>query len=266
MNKGLIIVVSSCICLIFIILSAVVGGGGGLYYIKKKQEDELNKHVTDEKVVNEEEDQRKLKTVYCQIIGETDSVMCDNLDTRGKIQINNDKLLKYSDSTEINKVTNKSKKSYYLLLPYIFSVDYLIKLGADQIKINTLTDLYKFFDDATRDSYNIINKIPDRCEHVSLKIRKTPVKPYSTSCIFVNNGFVGVQSIVQTFEKSLMTKIPQNVKDEYYNMVLSKIKSDNVLTLLEYIMYITIHKEKNINKYYDYVTLCNSNNMLTTEC
>lgn len=138
-----------------------------------------------------------------------------------------------------------------------FISDGFILVSTKDIIINTLDDLLKFFNDM-EDQFIRENTIPDKCLSVSQKIREESKEPYNQICIFFP-GLNKINVISNLLETSLLPFLSDTVKNDYYNMIESKLINDNTLTILEYTMYLALlNTIKKSN--FKYFTLCTSDN------
>lgn len=244
MDKTIIIIIL-CLCS-FICMSLIIlgGGGGGYYYIKYNSKSEEPELVP--------------KKIICKVKKDPDSITCSNLDNNTNfINITSSPLVKISYTDEKNKSGTSSTRHYYITIPYKFVVDYAIMLSKGDIKINSLDDLYNLFLKAKQDSDESLKDLDDKCLNVSLDIRSKGLPPHNTLCTFINDGFNNIEASTNLFTDILLKFVPENVKNQYYNILLKKIKDTSTLNILEYIMYISIYKLKNQNKY-TYIPQCES--------
>lgn len=188
-----------------------------------------------------------------------DKYTCTNpLDSK-KIKLKNGNVVKISSSTESDGY-NKTQ-DFYLMVPYIFIVDTIVNLGTRSINVRTLDDLLVLFEriDARFDTET---KVRNKCMNIGSKTRNESKPPYNTTCIFFP-GLSKIEAISNTLEKSFLPSIPENVLNEYFNLVDSKIKRDDALTFMEYIMYLALlNKLKKSN--YKYYTTCTSDSVFIT--
>jgi len=182
----------------------------------------------------------------------------ENLDNT--IIITDGPIFKISYSTEINTF-GETTIDYYIIVPFVFIIDYIISVNTKEIVINSLNDFIKSLDIVNQQYINT-NNIPDKCLNVPLKIRNDSKPPYNTTCIFFDNGFGKLSAISNTIEKSLLPGIPDNVLNDYFNLISDKIKTTSTLTVFEYVMYMSLlNKLKNKNN--KYLTLCISDDLNT---
>ena len=76
-------------------------------------------------------------------------------------------------------------------------------------------------------------------------------------CIFFP-GLNKIDSIANILETSLLPFLSNNVMNDYYNIIVSKLNNNTTLTILEYTMYLALLNK--IKKQFKYFTLCTSNN------
>lgn len=181
---------------------------------------------------------------------------CSNPINNKKIILKSGPIFKLSSSTETDSF-GKSSINYYILGSLSFMDEGIGSIATKEIAINKLADLLKFFDDM-ENKFIKNNKIPDKCLNVSVKIREESNPPYNSMCIFFP-GLNKIDSIVKILESSLLPFLSNNVMNDYYNMIESKLNNNTQLTILEYTMYLAL-LNKIKNSQFKYFTLCNSNN------
>lgn len=173
-------------------------------------------------------------------------------------------ILKLSFSEEIQiftldgKPTEKKSLDYYILVPYAFIVDFVIDLSLGAFSIKTLHDLHKTFE-KIETTFNKTNTIPDKCLKLKAEIRNAPKEPYNTTCIFFP-GLSKLGALADTLEKVLLPYIPEQVQNEYFNSIDTKLQASKTptLTILEYVLYLgMLNRIK--KKKLSYVMLCSSN-------
>lgn len=160
------------------------------------------------------------------------------------------------DIIKIGKSLEKTRVNFYLIMPYVFAVDYAVNLGKKQIVINTLDDLLKSFKTVEAD-YNSSNTIADKCLNVPNATRSKSAPPYNTTCLFFDTGFSNITGLTTTLERAILPFIPTVVQSEYLDLLVAKIKGENSLTIFEYIMYLAMINV-NKSKQYSYVAQCQS--------
>lgn len=242
----LLAVLSLCVFIwgVFIVVS-----GGGIYYYMNK-----------DKFTYKSKTEQVLKEITCAVKMNPDSIQCTSIgDTTKNLDITEGKILKISYTDEPkSKTSSEIVRYYYIMLPYYFSVELPIEVGNGNIKINTLDDLLKAFDNAEKESYKLIEKVPDKCLAVKVDLRQSK-PPYNTTCIFFDGGFSAIDSISDIFLKAILKSryIQKNIIEEYYRLLESKVNNDSKLSLFDYCMYIATFKYLNEDKY-KYISLCNS--------
>lgn len=183
--------------------------------------------------------------------------------TKQSINIINGKVFKLSFSEEVNTSGNKIL-DYYVLVPYAFIVDFIIDLSLGAIKIQSLQDLFNTFDkiDSDFDKLTVASNkpalIPDKCLKLQPSIRGESKPPYNTTCIFFP-GLSKIGALSDTIEKILLPYIPENVQNEYFNMIDKKIKDTPIptLTVIDYVIFLSMLNRLKKKKI-DYKTECNS--------
>jgi hypothetical protein len=239
---------SSSFCLIIIITVVL--------FIKYKREKDTSVKIESEShstTINAKVDS-KLLQIDCTVNGNV--YKCSNPQNLDKnITITDGPIFKISNSVEIDNF-NKSTTDYYIIVPFVFIVDYIVSISTKEIVINSLNDFTKSLDDVER-NYNNTNTIPGKCLNIPLKIRTESKAPYNTTCIFFDNGFGKISALSNIIEKSLLPALPDNVLNDYFNLTSNKINTISILTIFEYVMYLALlNKVKNKNN--KYLTLCTS--------
>jgi hypothetical protein len=187
----------------------------------------------------------------CEI--KSDLFTCSHPINYKNIKLSSGEILKISFSNEQDSFGKKTT-DYYIIVPYIFIVDFFIALSSNEIKFNTLDDFLLKIQQIDTEYEN--NKM---CLNLQLKTRGESKPPVNTTCIFFN--FTNLGSLVKIFEKSLIKYIPVNILKDYYNKIDIKIKNGQV-TIFEYVMYISSLNTIN-NKINTYYSICNSDNTIS---
>lgn len=178
------------------------------------------------------------KDIICNVVdAPSEKIQCMSPESSDYIKITTGDIIKISSSRETQRGSGKVRVDYYLMVPYVFFVDYSISLATQEIVINTLADLLSSFQSVEK-NYNKNNNIADKCLNVSLDTRNKSDFPYNQTCLFFDTGFSKMKSIVQTIIKTQFPYIPKNVLNDYYNYILSKVKQTKTLSIFEYIMYL----------------------------
>lgn len=174
------------------------------------------------------------------------------------INIISDKIIKISYSKETNSF-GKDEYYYYFVLPYAFSVNFLVDLNSKSIVINTLQDLLTALDTVDSNYYNDLTSknIQDKCLNLTRDIRGESKPPYNVACIFFPGGFNKIKGLVSLMQKSFIPALNESVKSEYYDYLVDKIKNTNTLSIFEYIVFLTLLDSFKL-KNYNYVAQCNS--------
>lgn len=182
-----------------------------------------------------------------------------------KITVENGKVLKISFSEEVNSSGIKTL-DYYILIPYSFIVDFVIDLSLGEKSIKTLQDLYNSFDkiDTEFDKLTTKLSLSDKCLKLKPNIRSESKPPYNTSCIFFP-GLSKFGALADTLEKVFLPYIPENVQNEYFNIIDKKIKEPKpTLSVIEYVLFLGMLnrlKKKKLN----YTVQCASSDLLNTK-
>ena len=270
-----VIAISICVC-----ISILFVGGFGVYFInlKKTQANDTTTSTTSTKSTsasntsslraNDSQSTSKsdiiLKTVVPKGKGtELDCTVnlnkytCTSPVDNKVIMLIEGPIFKISSSTEQDSFKNETI-NYYIIAPYVFLVDAILSIASGEKVINSLQDLLDFFNDMDK-KYILENTIPDKCIQVPIKTREEAKAPYNTTCIFFP-GLNKIDAIAKIFEKTFLIYLSNQVLTDYFSMVNDKINQVSPsLTILEYIMYLSLlNKIKNSN--YNYYTLCTSDN------
>ena len=284
MDSGiLIIIVVICSC---IITSTVVGiiiskqskqpGQSGLFSkLSQLIKSSVNQNASDTKsldikanstesgsikIVTKINKNKTNTDIICNVLDKPNqSITCIDPEssTDTYITITEGEIIKISFSEEKEKGSNpKTNLDYYLILPYVFTVNYAVSLGTGEIVINTLDDLLNSFKKVERD-YNSGNTIPGKCLKVKSETRAESKPPYNETCLFFDMGFSKIRAITDLITDVYIPFIPVQVLNDYYSLLSSKIKNTNSLSIFEYVMYLTLlNKVKQKN--YNYVSQCQS--------
>lgn len=149
--------------------------------------------------------------------------------------------ISYSNQTDsFDKVT----KNYYILAPYVFMVNTGVSLATKEISINSLQDLLALFDKIDN-QYVAENKIPDKCLNVPIGLRNT--NTYNTTCLFFLINRIDI--LENLIKKTFFPYINQSILLDYFNLINKKISENQTITVLEYVMYITIFNRMSKFKY-----------------
>lgn len=176
------------------------------------------------------------------------------------IKLVNGPILKISASDEIDLFKVKTS-DYYIIVPFVFIVDFLMSISLKEIEFKSLQDFMKEID-RIDETYNNTNTIPDKCLKVPLKIRTESKAPYNSTCIFFP-GFSSIGALISTLQKTIVNEIPINILTEYYNTVDKKLENkEPELTIFEYVMYVASMNRVKSTKY-RYYAICESDQSIT---
>lgn len=215
-------------------------------------------------IVNIETDSTlKPKQLTCKVVEDENNVTitCSHPENSKTIKLISGRILTISSSEETDSF-NKITTNYYILVPYIFIVDFVVSLSLKEIEITSVEGFNKTIDELDK-KYHETNIIPDKCLKVSLKIRNESKEPYNTTCFFFP-GLSSIGSLANIFRKTIIKEIPINILTEYYNIIDKKLQDKSpTITIFEYVMYIaSMNLVKNTK--YRYFAICNSKNNI--EC
>lgn len=247
-----------CVCCISIIIIL------GITYYKKYQK---NKKIASDKL------KPIIQGINCSISNISNNLInaCSNpFDDSHIIELVEGPILKISKSSETHNDIDKSNKpivintdNYYIIMPYVFAIDYANKLSKGLLLIETLPELLESFDDV-ENRFNNQNTIPDKCLGTSSSIRTESTAPYNTTCLFFP-GLSSITAVSNTIQLAILPFIPLNILNEYYSAITKKIKDTkktfidtnvgcikdkktcntnvqfiSTLTILEYVMYLSL--------------------------
>jgi hypothetical protein len=202
------------------------------------------------------------KQLKCKV-NDDEKYTCINPVNNKMITLTSGPLFKISSSVEIDTF-DKQFTDYYIMGSLSFMTQGFISIATNEIIISTLNDLLKFFNDY-ENIFNKENNIPDKCINVSKEIRLKSEEPYNTMCIFFP-GLKTIHTVVKILELSLFPFLPNNVLNDYYNMINAKINNESSVTVLEYTMYLgLLNKIKTSN--FKYYTICTTeSDTITVNC
>lgn len=231
----LIVIVVCSLCLF--ILSSIA-----IFFIRKKLQGDAS--ATQDKKVKKQSTQ-----LFCQMI--SDKYTCtDPSNKKTIITLTEGPIFKISYSIEKNPPdTGTDVRKYYIIAPYIFIVNTGISLATKQITVNSVQELLALFDKIDK-QYISENTFPDKCLNLDVKTRGESI--YGTTCMFFSLTQIDV--IESVIRKSIFPFIQESILDEYFNVLNKKIAVENpTLTILEYVMYITL---LNRTSKFEYYTTC----------
>jgi len=269
-NSSMYIIIGLvCVCIVCMIILPV---GYYLYSVKKASATVKKKNITIPKITipdipgipsSVDIKSLTLKKLSCTIklIDNVPLYTCTHPDTSNIIKLINGPILKMSASNEIDSSKNETT-SYYIIVPYIFVVDFLISLGLKEIEFKSLDHFIEEIDKLDK-MYDDKNTIPDKCLKLPVKTRNESKKPYNTTCIFFP-GFSSMSSLITTIQKGFVPLIPIDILIEYYNKIDKKLQDKKPeLTIFEYVMYLaSMNLVK--SKKYRYSSICES--VASIEC
>ena len=185
---------------------------------------------------------------------------CAHPDTYKIIKLINGPVLKISSSNEIDAFNLKTT-DFYIIVPFVFIVDFLVSVSLKEIEFKSLQDFIKEIERVDQ-TYQNTNTIPDKCLKVPVKTRAESKAPYNTTCIFFP-GFSSIGALVGTLQKTIVKEIPIKILTEYYNSIDKKLEAkEPELTVFEYVMYVASMNRVKSTKY-RYFGTCDSDQSIT---
>ena len=195
----------------------------------------FNGTIKKEDIYNEnyfiEKQTKVIKEIKCDFTNK----LCEDINTGKFINIYNDGLIELS---EYNYEESDVIK-LYVYASYKLFVDFNISILSGELKINSLDDLNRGFNNV---------KQTLGCENVLYREREND--KYKTQCLFY--GISDLPVISETFTKTFIPAIPRDVLVSYFASVKLKIQLLNKLSLFEFVMYMTLENYLN-NRNYKYV-------------
>lgn len=185
---------------------------------------------------------------------------CTHPDNFKIITLTSGPIFKISYSEETDPKTN----DYYIIVPFVFIVDFLVAVNLGDYDIQTVQDFIREINKVDAE-YEQTNTIPDKCLKLPMKIRNESKAPYNTTCIFFP-GFTSIGALITTIQKGLIDigKIPIKVLTDYYNMVDVKLQAKNPeITIFEYVMYVASMNKVKGTKYRYYGTCISNDETIT---
>jgi hypothetical protein len=191
---------------------------------------------------------------------------CTNPIDNTNIILKNGPIFNISKSIETDLFGSKTE-NYYIIGAYTFLVDGIVDVSSNDITINSVNDLNNFFNDIENkfESETYTYKKNDVvitsqkgllfCQNLPETFRIESPAPYNTTCIFFPG--LKIDAIVKVLEKSFLPYLQQNVLNDYYNTLTTKISISKALTIIEYCMYLALlNKIKKSN--FKYFLQCTS--------
>lgn len=244
------------ICCCSLVMSSIIIGAVVYYFYSKKINTNTNTNTVDSNNTKEFINKTVVKgeslELSCEV--KSDLFTCINPINFKNIKLSSGEILKISFSNEQDSFGKKTT-DYYIIVPYIFMVDFFIAISSNEIKFTTLDDFLLKIRQIDTEYEN--NKM---CLNLLLKTRSEAKPPVNTTCFFFN--FTNLGSLVKIFEKSLIKYIPVNIIKDYYTKIENKIKNNEIISIFEYVMYVSSLNTIN-SKLNTYYSICNSDNTIT---
>lgn len=189
----------------------------------------FNGSVKKEDIYNENYFIKKEDRILKQITYDLDNNKCEDINTGNFVNLYNDGLIEKSRYSGVNKS--------YIYVSYKLFVDFNINILSGGLKIDTLDDLNKEF--------NNIKETLISCENVLYKERES--EKYKMDCLFYDTFDIPV--ISDTFIETFIPAISRDILVSYYASIKLKIQLLNKVSLFEYVMYITLENYLNDRNY-----------------
>jgi hypothetical protein len=186
---------------------------------------------------------------------------CTHPDNFKIIKLTSGPIFKISSSEETDAFNVKTN-DYYIIVPFVFIVDFIVSVNLGDYDFKSVQDFIKEINKVDA-KYDQTNAIPDKCLKLPMKTRGESKAPYNTTCIFFP-GFTSIGALITTIQKALVDKIPINVLTDYYNMIDTKIQGKNPeITIFEYVMYVASMNKVKSTKYRYYGTCISTDETIT---
>lgn len=186
---------------------------------------------------------------------------CTHPDNFKIIKLTSGPIFKISSSEETDAFNVKTN-DYYIIVPFVFIVDFIVSVSLGDYDFKSVQDFTKEINKVDA-KYEQTNTIPDKCLKLPMKTRGESKAPYNTTCIFFP-GFTSIGALITTIQKTLVEKIPIAVLTDYYNMIDTKLQGkDPEITIFEYVMYVASMNKVKSTKYRYYGTCISTDETIT---